>query len=456
MQRASGTPYYTLTAVLHAGGRDLPPVKVIRRDIDADYRMSYMDNSSIHLSFPMGTVIYKIAPFQDDLKITLTKRYLDSAGKEDKTLPLSPRTYRAYVGQELPRSSELSANPGVDDEESGNRKGLLTVSFDLEEVAVEQLRKQTCGIPLVRNAVPWTIVKTLLSNATSVLKLDINEVIKGIDIAPANNNERTAVINIPDGTPILDLPDYIQNEQGGIYSTSLGFYINRDIIHLWPLYDAYRQQTSKRLLRVIVGTSKHSKILDKTYTAAGRTTTILTSGFQKVVDKSQELLNKHGNAVRFTDAASLFKDFGKVVGNKLTINRGKQNSEYASTIMGNGQNNAQMSDRSITSNVFLEASKMALRNGAFAVFTWRRSEPELLTPDMSVEILYDSDGEIKTIEGALIGHTTSYETEGEGPFSNRWIAITAIRVFVDRNDPDYIAYLEGGGVIETPPEVGLF
>lgn len=456
MQAVNGAPYTEFTAVLHAGGRDIVPMKVVRRDVDCDYRKSFMQASHIALAFGEGTAIFEIAPFQDNLKITITHTPLDGSGSDDRSLPLEPRTYRAYLTDELPRGSELSNQAGVRDIETGNRKSIKTIGFDLEEVAVEQLRKQTVGVPAVKGAVPANVVMAFLSNAAKSLKLDEFEVIRGIDVAPPNNTQPVSIINIPDGTPVLDLPDWVQNEQGGIYSSGLGFFIDRDMIYLWPLYDVRRQQTAKRLLRIVVGTSKHTKMLDKTYTADGRTVTILSAGFNKVIDLSLDVLNNQGNAVRFTDAATLLSDFGEVKGNKLTVNRGRQNNEYASTQMGNGQNNAQLSNRPVTSNVYLEASKMAARGGAITILQWKRSEYSVLTPDMAVEILYEQDGDIRTIEGALIGHSTAYETEGQGIVAKRMIATTMLQVFVSRADPDYQRFMDGGGHMDVPPEVTSF
>lgn len=453
IQATGGSPYYAIKVVVHAGGKDVIPLQCTRMDVGRDYRTALMDDTSINLAFGMGTVINDLSPFQDDLKITITVMHLTATGGDITTQIPDVRTYRAYFSDDIPRATEAGNNPAMHDNEDANRSKMMFVTFTIEETACEQLRKQTVGT-VASGVAPHMVVQAILSNACRALKLGDDEVISGLDVVQPNNTMPRAHVVIRDNTPILEVPDLVQNEQGGIYSSCLGFYLQGRFVYLWPLYDVTRQDSARRLLQITLSPNKQSTMLDLTWRQAGRMTSIYSTGVTKIVDNTTGALNTKGNAVRYTDASKLLTGMGVVKDNKFTASRGENNSEYATTVVGNGQNYAKTSDTAITSNPYLEASKMARNSGAIAVLPWKRSNPELLTPGMPTEILYDFNGDIRTISGVLIGAWSSYEMEGTGLQSNRYTSSTSIMIFIDRSDPDYQAYIQGGGGPSPVPEIG--
>lgn len=448
-----GSPYYILSAVIHAGGKDIYPLQFLSHSIGRDFVASHTDDMSLVLAVGLGTLINEIGPFQDDLKITINRSQCDGEGRQLTNLPVVSRTYRAYLGDDIPRASEAGNNPAMQDTETANRTSIRPTRFIVEEVAMEQLRKMQVGIT-ARSCPPYAVMQTLLVKSCQALKLGNDEVITGFDMVEPNNTTARDHVVVRDGTPVLDLPDLLQNKQGGIYSTGLGFYIQGRSIYTWPLYDTGRQDTAKRLLQVVLAPSKQSRMLDRTWLDNGRMVTVYSAGVSKVIDDTLGKLNVEGNGVRFADASKLLDGFGEVKGNKLTVSRSKNNNEYVSTVLGNGQNFAPLSDSAATSNVYLEASKLAKRSVAIMILPWRRSNPELLVPGMTAEILYDYNGIIRTIEGVLLGNNNDYTLDGQGVTVDRYIATTSLIVGIDRNDPDYIDYLKNGGAVSPSPEIG--
>lgn len=448
-----GSPYFIIQAVVHAGGKDLAPLQLTRHDVARFYKSSFMDDSSLVLLIGLGTLVNEIGPYQDDLKLTLNISMCDEQAAQLTNEPVLSRTFRAYLGDDIPRSAEAGNSPILQDTETANRADAKHIRFILEEVAVEQLRKFQVGI-VARSCPPFEVMRTLLVKACQALKLGKDEVITGFDLVPANNVTPRDHVVIRDGECILEVPDILQNKQGGIYSTGLGFYIQGRSIYTWPVYDTTRQDTAKRVLTIVLAPSRHSKVLDKTWSNDGRMVTIYSAGDVKVIDDSLGQLNIHGNGTRFADAGKLLDGFATVDGNKATISRSKNNSEYVTTVVGNGQNLAPRSKAQTTSNIYLETSKLAKRSGATMHVPWVRSNPELLTPGMAVEILYDYNGLIKTIPGVLLDAIHSYALDGQGLAADRYTATSGLAVFIDRNDPAYLDYIKGGGTLNPTPDVG--
>lgn len=453
--QADGSPYLSLSAQIDCGGQTIVPLQILRIDQERDYRQGYMDNTSIVFAIGLGTLMHDIAPYQDDIKITLSRLPLSSSGKDDEEAPYTSRTYRAYLGDDVSKSIETSNSPIMQDKETADRNSIRYVQFILEEVAIEQLRKMPVGLNS-RVTPPWVVLKTLFSKAKASLKLADDEALLGIEMVDADNSEPRNHIIIEDNTPLLDVPDLLQNDQGGIYSSGLGFYIQDQYIYFWPMYHTKRQSTANNILQVYIAPTRHSAMLDKTWADNGRSVSIYCAGTVKMVDDSLGKLNNEGNAVRYVDARKLVEDFGVVKDNKVTLSRTLNNVEFSGVQVGNKQNQAKNSDRRITSNVYLEASKLAKRSGAILVVPWLRSNPDLLSPGMAVEVFFDSSGEIKTLEGTLLGVNSSTELQGFGLSANVFATKSSLTLFIDRTDKDFQSFIDSGGVVSTAPQIDDF
>lgn len=448
-----GSPYYKLEIFVNAGGRQLHPLQTMRMDVDRDYKVAYMDDHSVTLQYGSGTAIFDIAPFQDDLTITIKKHILTGFSDGDGPGAIEARTYTAYLTDDLPRGPEISAAPQFKDRETANRSKTLTLTFVLEEVAVTQLRKMSIGT-IVRATPPYMVLKTLINNALNSIQVPLESKISGFQMEEVSNKAPRDHIVLEDGTMYVDLPDLLQNEKGGIYSSGLGFYIQQQFVYAWPLYDTKRLDKAKRVLQIFMAPSQATSGIDKTWTDDGRCISVWSAGAPKLLNDSLDILNTEGNATRFADANNLIGGMGKAEGNKYTMNRSTNNSEFATTVVGNGAHYAKRSEKTFSANPYVEASKMARRQGQFMLLPWERSNPDLLIPTMAVEVYYDSGGEIKIMSGTLTGCKSQYVLQGTGPTPNRAMACKSmIEVFLDREDPDFKAFVAKGGSVSGTPQI---
>lgn len=456
LQRISGkpgSPYFRLEMFVNAGGRQLHPLQPMRCDVDRDYKVAYMDDHSVTMQYGSGTAIFDIAPFQDDLTITIKKHILGGFTDDKETGAIEARTYTAYLTDDLPRGPEISSAPQFKDRETANRNKTLTLTFVLEEVAVTQLRKMSIGT-IIRATPPYMVLKTIISNALKSIQVGADSKIGKFQMEEPSNKAPRDHIELEDGTELVELADLLQNEKGGIYSSGLGFYIQGQTTYAWPLYDTKRLDKAKRVLQVFLAPSQATSGVDRTWTDDGRCISVWSAGAPKLLNDSLDILNTEGNATRFSDANNLIGGMGKAEGNKFTMNRSTNNSEFATTVVGNGSMYAKKSKAGFSANPYVEASKMARRQGQFMLVPWECSNPDLLIPTMAVEVYYDAGGEIKIMSGTLTGAKSQYVLQGTGPTPNRVFRCkTMIEVFLDRDDPDFKDFVAKGGSISGTPQI---
>lgn len=454
LQRISGqpgSPYYRYEIFVTAGGKDLHPLQIIRQDNHRDYKGSFMDDHSVSMKYGSGTVIFDIAPYVEDLTMTIKKYRLGGFHGEEAGA-VNVRTYTAYLTDDIPKGPEISSAAQFADRETANRNKTLDLTFVLEEVAMTQLRKMSIGT-IPRGNPPYMVLKTFIRNALDSMQLDVNSKISGFQMEEASNKAPRDHIILPDGTQLIDLPDLLQNEQGGIYSTGLGFYLQGQYAYAWGLYDLSRASTAKRVLQIFLAPSGSTTGIDRTWTDDGRSISVWAAGAPKLLNDAMDILNTEGNAVRFADASKLVGGMGEVKGNKYTMSRSTNNSEYATTTVGNGSMYARTTAGRFSANPYVETSKMARRQGQFMLVPWEHSNPDLLIPTMVVEVYYDAGGEIKTMSGVLTGNTSQDILQGKGMTDRAFACKTMIEVFLDRSDPDFIEYLKKGGSISGTPQI---
>lgn len=449
--KSTGSPYYDISVVIHAGGADISPLQVSRIDILRDYKSAYMDDYAITTVLGAGTAIYEVSPYSDDLKITIKKRIIQGLGKTALG-DVTTRTFRAYLATDIPHGLENSNTPQYTDIETANRMKTMVVTFILEEVVVASFRKMSLGT-IPTSCPPYYAMEALISNSLKSIKLASDEAINGFQIEEPSNREPRDFILIPDGTSIIDLPDLLQNDHGGIFSTGLGFYIQNDMVYAWPLYAVSRQATSKKLLQIFISPTSQTASMDRTWLVDGRTTAIWATGFSKVFDNSLDVLNTKGNGIRFTDSRKLIGNMGTVAGNKFTLNRSANNSEYVTSALSTNETYAKTTERKFTSNPFVEASRSAKNAGVSIIVPWKHSNPDLITPGTSATIFFDQKGFLRRIDGTVVGCNHHLQMQGYGITARSYGCTSTIELFVSRDDPTYQLYIAGGGSVSVQPSI---
>lgn len=444
-----GSPYFLVSATIRCGGKVLTPAKMVGFEIGQDFTSQFADSLYLTVEMGIGDVMYDVAPYAEDIRIMLMMVPQD---EKFNVLPgnLFKRTYTAYIASEIPSPNAFGGNPTLRTREMANHHGFVQVVFKLEETSLVQFKRMSYGTSF-EDTIPGNVPLMFIHHSMKRLVLSDSEAFSGIDVMAFDNNTERSNIVIPDGTKLMDIPDLIQNKEGGIYNAGLAFYLTGKYIYLWSLYNTKRNQTANRILRCYIAPDVSSGETERTWSQEGRRLDIWCKSNVIRQDNAVGTMNLEGTGVRYTNTELLMNGFAEVGDGKLSVKKGLNVNEFSMLDIVNQQQNVVWGERA-TSNTFHETSIMAKRRVTPFQVTWDHSNPTLLTPNMSVEIIYVRGGVASKIMAAFLGAATVITTVADG-FQNRGSVAQTVLVFgVDQADPLYSDWVESGaiGVTSTP------
>jgi hypothetical protein len=242
----------------------------------------------------------------------------------------------------------------------------------------------------------------LLTNEASKADVDETRAIEGVDLVPVSNRDIKEQIVLTHGTKLVDVPDFLQ-KRVGVYSAGLGSYIQNKHWFVFPLYDTTQFQDRQNTLTIVVLPRRKYSEIERTYKKVGSSLTILMTGETGFKDDSGAQYLNEGNGARFSDASRLLDKSVTTAGNKATMSRARNNSEFLSDQRSDGINHVPIASSRITSNPFVIYSDLNRRNGGMFKGVWQNSDPKLILPGMAVRILYSDQDEMKEIYGVMQG-----------------------------------------------------
>lgn len=420
--------HFTWSAKIYIKDIAIEVLKVLSVDFLQDYESKYADEIILTVAMGLGTYAVDIYPFKDQLEITLTRMPINEVfTTTDDDGVIQTEKYAATLLDQ--------GNPIIDGnskftptKESLNLSSLVDVSFQLINKAVQQLRLITVG-GIYRGVLAGDVMKTVLTNEIKKIKVDGARLPVGVDMVTNYNNVVRDHVIIPQGTKLVDLPDYLHRACGGIYSTGLGHYIHNDYWYVYPCYDTTRVAKATNVLTIINVPPHMFPGIERTYRKNGKSTIILATGDVKFTDNSESLQLNAGNGVRFSDANRYMSGFETTENNKTKLSRGENNTEATAISRANSVNNAPMSSNAINANPFLEFSKLSVRNGGTLNLVWENSLPSLIEPGTMVQVMYLTDTKVKIINGIILKCHHYVAMKEKGISSTRYITRTAMFIF---------------------------
>jgi hypothetical protein len=429
--------HFVWSAIVHVNqrGLNLPVLKVLSVDAVADFEQNYTDEITLTCAVLGGAFANQIYPFQNDLDITLIKSPVGEVGSApDASQAIQVRRYQAtLIDQGNPQvEGNVFGSMGQEELDLTN---LLPVKFQLIDKSLEQIRMASVG-GIWRQTTMEDFLKGLMTKTSQDVQVDQNLKVKGVDMVPASNQKTMEHVIIPHGTRLVDVPNYVQEKCGGVYSAGLGCYLRDGYWYIYPCYDTQRMQTAKATATIILLPPSKFTNIERTFKTAGSDgLVILATGQIKFRGDSTPLQLSHGNGVRFTDASKLMEEFSVTDKNVALAARGNINNEYLSTERPNGLNNVQLARNRITANPFTAATELARRNGSVIAAVWENSDDSLIAPNTMVQVMWLEDDTVQTLQGVLLKMATYTEMNQPGMLSSRHVTRTALSIFVQ--NPKY-------------------
>lgn len=421
--------HYYYTADIHTPNETIPAMKVLSIDFVEDAQQNYADYVVLRCVVGLGKYAHRIYPNKSKLEITV---YRNPIGEmSSATLEDQPRESERYTATLFDRGSPVvdAVTRNAPSEEVLDLSSMETLDFQLVDKGTEQIRMQKCGINARKHTVEEFLQAFMMQETRRIVVDDVAMPNQFNIVPPHNTTEREHFV-IPQGFSLVDVPHYVQNQLGGIYSTGLGYYLTKDAWWLWPAFDTTRFDKAERTLTIINVPKNRMPGGERTYRQSGRNLVVLATGDVKFTDDSEALQLNEGNGVRSADSSKFMKNWVTNAGNKATASRGASTNEFVGQQRDNGNNNVGLAPA--TSNSYVLSSVVARRMGSRVDLTWESSDRKLLQHGMPIRLLYLDQDEIKSLDGVILGFSSYVETVGPGLLSTRHRMNTMLSLFVER------------------------
>lgn len=405
-------------------------LSVISLDISSDFTNNYADEKVITLAMTQGDYDRYVYPHRENLRISLDKIPTTNNG-----VPTESKIFKCqYIA--IPQSikdNDLQDKPLIDKDQQ-----IIKVKFDLHDLVSFNMRYMTYNVP-VSDTIGGDYVEIAYFEKMNSLNLPDEFKPKGITSAPFNVKTPRETMVLPHGLNLMDLPIYIQKNEGGIYEYGIGMYYHSYYRNwfMYPLYDTNRYLSSKYNLDIYLARSNKSLGLDNTWCMVneGRTTisVLSTSGFNQVDTSDVDFLID-GNGIKFSIAKKVWNGFMEGEGNEGNIS-GDHRAEFLLKKRNSKNQTFKTLDKRVTNNVAHEMSMLAQRAGNIIMVNWEYCELEYLIPGMPCRVFYSTESDEKYLQGVLLKVIGFERSTEDGPAPDK-VMKGSSRLLIFVEDPD--------------------
>lgn len=431
IESGQGVSHYRISAKIKAGDEWVTPTRLDLYSLERDYENGYGDVLVLELLLGLGTYAYRIFPHRDSLFVDVTSTPLyENTATQRSDMPQRIRRYRAIL-MDQDNPGLVGRTPQASSEQDLNISGPKKVTLQLIEEGLYQSRMITVG-RLYRKTTPINALRSLLTETTKLVDNKNQQQILGVNIVGGYNETVRDHVIIPHGTPLFKVPDLIQEEEGGLYATGIGCYLQNQYWHIFPPYNTERFDRTPKTLTILNIPPNRYYGAERTYRRTERQVIIVTAGDMAAQDEARYQQLNEGNAVRFTDARRLLM-FGESQNNKTQVRRQENVFEFEGPQMDGGLSNARWSAERATSNPFPHYTHMAKRSGRYVMVEWMHGDSSLLTPGMPVKFMTAANDELKTMFGTLLGVHEQRIPSEPGVGANQYPASLRLKIFLSRD-----------------------
>lgn len=371
-----------------------------------------------------------IFPYRNELRVIFTYMPVDlSSDSYQQPDANDIKVYRAFLydNDDHGTSGGNNGRPQMSDKSTDEQ---IEVAFQLVELPSERLAYKYGG-GIIRYTNAENAIKAFLNaQLTADNNGDDLTAIRNVDVAPPDNLELIPDLVIPHNTRLIDLPEFIHDQEVGVYKEGIASYVMDDTWYIWPPYQTDKWDTTLERITLIQMTA--DKVMaDRTFMLDGNRRFIVCTGDAKLQDLSVAT-SLQGNGVRFMKAEQAWAQTDTEEDNREVYQRDQVTAEFTTSERSDGETIANFSDNMITDNILREYSKMQFRNGALFATVWQRSDIRFLRPGMPARIMYERDGHVYTYEGRLIQATEYNEKETQGAMTKHFLPTCGLIFFINK------------------------
>lgn len=422
--------YWTAELKVRGAEDPIEILKLLSIDIRRDYVGAYGDEIIVEIIMGGGTFAHDVYPKRAELEITLYRHPIGEVDTaRDLTKDIDAQLFTAVLVDGS--ASALEANdPRLQSKFQGDMSQLKSVKFQLIDQALEQIRMLGVGGSF-RNTTTGDLLKYLLTTRSKDLDVDEANQIVGVDMVAPHNTEPQRNIVIPHAMRFSDMPDFLAYKCAGIYNSGLGVYLQHHTWWVFPTHDLTRYgKTPKGLTLINVPKNRYPSV-ERTFRKTPNQIIAICTGDVSHKDPSEKRQLNEGNGIRFTDARNIMDGFTVSENNRTVALRANNNHEFVASERPNGLNNVQVSPNRITSNVFAEMSRMAVRKGCYVQAVWQNSDPGEIFPGMPVKFMYCVKDDVFEAVGVVTQALHHIGMSQPGFANSRHTCNTALQLFLE-------------------------
>lgn len=389
------------TVLVKANGKEIKALYVNSLALSRLYTMNFADELMIDVAFVNSDFEQDIVPYKDQLEVTLIKTPY-STNIQGSVDPNKQTVTNVYKGQLVTGGSSSTVagdSPLAINKAGASKFAISTVRIQLINPVIDTIRKLTFGT-VFRQVKALDAIRWVLTKVARPTTADESVNIRGVQVLMESVDEKREHIVVPHLTPIIEVPNAIHQNVGGIYPTGFHYYLQNRIWYVYPLYDHQRFGKEQRSLTVMKIPANRMPSMEKTFRWTDSQVIILTTRETKHVDMSEAAQLNEGNGTRFADASQMMEMY-KVGGNKAIADAKGLVTEVVADPRADKSDMVMAGTQRITDKWNIEYSELARKSGSVIQTIWENAHVELLYPGMPVKYIFMDGNVAKEMTGVL-------------------------------------------------------
>lgn len=410
ISQAGTTRYYRISATLITPTQHIPVYIISEYTRTSMFASARADDYRLKCQIQPGLYLKQVLPFSDDLKIEVIEREgLKQVAKTYRCIPLTNN------------DPEMSGNnTKVSNLENFDNLNIITVNLQLQELGFAVLKNSfTSDSVFLLARTDKALMHALITDGSEV-GLSGADAWRGVDMPIEGDNNKTYKhIEIPDGTRLMDLPTYLQNDDKyGVYSAGLACFYRKGMFYVFPPFLMGRYATAAKVLDIFRFPEDAVPQLETTWYTNDKTVTILSTGHSK--HQSTVDINRQNNGVgkRIINPDSISGKAGTVYAKgKAITTRSDSLSEYQTAQRASGEQ-ISVYERTPAENIFKGLSETAYNDGELISVPWDQSNSDLIYPGMPCKYYFtQANNVLVEVEGIVLGVITQSLQNDQQPDS---------------------------------------
>ncbi len=436
---------------LHTVDKDLnytDGVTINSLGIVRDYKSSIADYIEIELVVFLGTYMYDIYDYLENIEVTIITRKQKHKG--NKPFTRTDRYKAVYlVDKNTAHATKLTAT-----REILNQQMPIVLTLQLLDRGAEVVRIKTVQGSFGSNVNDKnkdmkikSFLKSVMSEEIDKILIENKKAIDSISIEEPDNQNDLGPILLKSGTRVVEVPDYIQNNNIGAYIGGIGTYIQtfgldhfkyERTLFVYSLFNVakYSKSEYKTIFYVPIASSHSSN--EVTYKYEDEVLKILTFPVPKILEDKELKLMSTGSGFKTSAAQAYMKKPVELKEDGPHFRQDGLNTQVVTRERADGLNYAP--NRGVSNNNFKLASEINEKDGTYLMIEMANVDHDFIYPGAPCKINFtNKEGKVDELYGVIVGAIVKYDTSKSSLMANfntpkvNLGSKISVQVFVSKN-----------------------